>query len=80
MIGIRSKKHKLSIDEVQKIALSPFDSKRYYFSDGIVSLAFGHYKTKRTNFCKENRKKCLIPLKNLWVKMIVYARAANTVF
>ena len=35
----------MPMNEVNKIILSPFDNKRFYQSDGIFSLAFGHYKT-----------------------------------
>ena len=33
--------------EVNKIALSAFDDKRYYLADGIHSLAYGHYKIQK---------------------------------
>ena len=35
----------ISVSDVNKVALSPFDNKRYYENDGINSLAFGHHKT-----------------------------------
>ena len=45
MRSITCKGHKVSIEEVNKIALSPFDNKRYYYDDdGIRSLAYGHYR------------------------------------
>ena len=42
--SITSDKHTLNITESNKIALSAFDDKRYYLSDGIRSYAYGHYK------------------------------------
>ena len=57
MKNIVSEKHVISINEVNKIALSPFDSKRFYHDDGIKSLAFGHYKTEQTRtLCIESRE------------------------
>jgi len=41
---IRSDHHKLYTINQTKITLSPFDDKRYLLSDGISSLAYGHYK------------------------------------
>ena len=45
MKTIRSRNHALSVEDVHKIALSPFDSKRFYAEDGIYSWAYGHNKT-----------------------------------
>ena len=42
--SITSDKHTLNITESNKIALSAFDDKRYYLTDGISSYAYGHYK------------------------------------
>ena len=42
--SITSDKHTLNITESNKIALSAFDDKRYYLSDGVRSYAYGHYK------------------------------------
>ena len=42
--SIISDKHSVNITESNKIALSAFDDKRYYLSDGISSYAYGHYK------------------------------------
>ena len=42
--SITSDKHTVNITESNKIALSVFDDKRYYLSDGISSYAYGHYK------------------------------------
>ena len=40
-----SDKHTLNITESNKIALSAYDDKRYYLSNGVFSYAYGHYKT-----------------------------------
>lgn len=43
--SIRSKKHEVYTISMQKIALNPFDDKRYIIKpDGIETLAWGHYK------------------------------------
>ena len=43
---IRSYEHVLYTEEVNKIALSAVDDKRYILGDGIHTLAWGHYKIK----------------------------------
>ena len=43
---IRSYKHDIYTEEVNKIALSADDDKRVIMDDGIHTLALGHYKTK----------------------------------
>ena len=43
---LRSYKHEVYTKEVNKIALSALDDKRYILSDGIHTLAWGHYKIK----------------------------------
>ncbi|XP_041351368.1 uncharacterized protein LOC121370296 [Gigantopelta aegis] len=43
MTQIRSYSHQLYNIKLNKLGLSPFDDKRYLLSDGISSLAYGHY-------------------------------------
>ena len=43
---IRSYEHELCTEEVNKIALSSIDDKRYILGDGIHTLAWDHYKIK----------------------------------
>ncbi len=42
---IRSRKHTLYSEEVNKMAMSSNDDKRVILPDGIHTLAIGHYKT-----------------------------------
>ena len=41
---IRSYKHDVYTEEVNTVALSASDDKRYILEDGIGTLALGHYK------------------------------------
>ena len=43
---IRSYEHEVYTEEVNKVALSAMDDKRYILGDGIHTLAWGHYKIK----------------------------------
>ena len=43
---IRSYEHEVYTEEVNKIALSAMDDKRYILKDGMHTLAWGHYKIK----------------------------------
>ena len=43
MLSIRSKDHNISTISMNKLALDPFDNKRYILLDGIESRAYGHY-------------------------------------
>ena len=43
---LRSYNHEVYTEEVNKIALSALDDKRYILSDGVHTLAWGHYKIK----------------------------------
>ena len=43
---LRSYSHEVYTEEVNKVALSALDDKRYILSDGIHTLALGHYKIK----------------------------------
>jgi hypothetical protein len=41
---IRNRGHKLYTEEVNKLALSPYDDKRYILDNGTDTLGYGHYK------------------------------------
>ena len=43
---LRSYEHEVYTEEVNKIALSALDDKRYILSDGVHTLAWGHHKIK----------------------------------
>ena len=43
---LRSYEHEVFTEEVNKVALSALDDKRYILGDGIHTLAWGHYKIK----------------------------------
>ena len=43
---LRSYDHEVYTEEVNKVALSALDDKRYILSDGMHTLAWGHYKIK----------------------------------
>ena len=43
---LRSHNHEVYTEEVNKVALSALDDKRYILSDGMHTLAWGHYKIK----------------------------------
>ena len=43
---LRSYEHKVYTEEVNKVALSALDDKRYILGDGVHTLAWGHYKLK----------------------------------
>lgn len=45
---IQSRKHKLQMVTVNKVALSAFDDKRYVMDNGVDTLAFGHFKIKNS--------------------------------
>lgn len=50
----RSIKHIIHTEAINKIALSPHDDKRYILSDGISTLAWGHYKLDFLNAPLDN--------------------------
>ena len=41
---IRSHKHEIYTEELNKVALSSFDDKRHILEDGIHTFALGHYR------------------------------------
>ena len=49
MKSIRSFKHDLFTVKSKKVSLCPLDDKRYILSDGVHSLAYGHWRTRNKN-------------------------------
>ena len=48
---IRSYKHEVYTEEINKLALSADDSKRHILEDGVHTLAWGHYKPHIISDC-----------------------------
>ena len=46
MFQLRSDRHIMYCDKINKVSLSNLDTKRYWLEGGISILAFGHYKIK----------------------------------
>ena len=44
--AFKSINHVVSTVDIDKVCLSPFDTKRYILSDGISTLAYGHYRLR----------------------------------
>ena len=44
---IKSKKHKIGTDEINKISLSVFDDKRFFLNDGIHALVYFHRELRK---------------------------------
>ena len=43
---IRSRKHEIFTEEINKVALSANDDKRFILPDGVHTLAFGHWRIR----------------------------------
>ena len=54
---LRSYKHEMYSIQQEKVALSPFDNKRYMCEDGIHTLPHGHIETILGEACSENNKR-----------------------
>ena len=44
MTQLRSHCHQIVVNEIDKVAISSFDNKRFLPENGVSSLAYGHYK------------------------------------
>ena len=53
---IRSHKHEVYTEEVNKIALSSSHDKRHILDDGVHTLALGHYIIKYFSLDKDKKK------------------------
>ena len=55
---IRSNKHKIFTEEMNKIELSAEDDKRVFLEDGIHTLAYGHKTTFKKICCNIKKMYC----------------------
>ena len=53
MFNLVHKKHKIYLNELIKIGLSPFDDKRYICKDGIDNLPYGLKSLNKKKFIEE---------------------------
>ena len=44
MTQLRSHCHQIVVNEIDKVAISSFDDKRFLLENGVSSLAYGHYR------------------------------------
>ena len=44
MVAIRSDHHKMGVYKINKISLSPLDTKKWIVPGGITTLAYGHFR------------------------------------
>ena len=51
---IRSDRHKLYTQRVTKLSLSPYDDKRYVLDDGVTTLVYGHYRTRKRTLADDD--------------------------
>jgi hypothetical protein len=50
--SLKSERHEMFIEEVEKASLSPFDDKRYILSDGIKTVPFGWFTELEEVICE----------------------------
>ena len=51
MVAIRSNHHKMGVYKIDKISLSPLDTKKWIIPGGITTLAYGHYRIIDKSWC-----------------------------
>ena len=60
MTQLRSHCHQIVVKEIDKVALSSFDDKRFLLENGVSSLAYGHYKIGATFFETTDQQRGLL--------------------
>ena len=68
MTQLRSHCHQIVVNEVDKVAVSSFDDKRFLLDNGVFSLAYGHYKIGSTFSDTRDRQtgRCFKTVALLW--------------
>ena len=57
---LHSHYYQVVVNEIDKVASSSFDDKRYLLENGISFLAYGHYKTGATSFGTTDQQRGLL--------------------
>ena len=60
MTQLRSHCDQIVVNEIDKVALSSFDDKRFLLGYGVSSLAYGHYKIGATSFETTDQQRGLL--------------------
>ena len=68
MTQLRSHCHQIVVNEIDKVAVSSFDDKRFLLDNGVSSLAYGNYKIGSTFSDTADRQTghCFKMFANLW--------------
>ena len=60
MTQLRSHCNQIVVNEIDKVALSSFDDKRFRLENGVSSLAHAHYKIGATSFETTDQRRSLL--------------------